>query len=99
MRKRIVILLLASGLLLACAASTQLQPVVLRSIGAVDGSFGVRPMSHQCVGLRVDGALLGWWPAADVRFSVGRFSIRYWVDEDLLPERPYCLGQDVWFGE
>lgn len=99
MRKRTVILSLTLGLLLACALSTQLQPTLLRAFRAVDGSFGIRPMSHQCAGLRVDGASLGWLPAADVRFSVGWFSIRYWVDEKPWSDRPYCFGQDVWFGE
>jgi hypothetical protein len=86
-------------LLLACAASTQLQPVLLRSLGAVDGSFGLRPVSHTCVGLQVDGKTLGWLPAADIRFKVWNFSFRYWVDESISPQRPTCLGQDIWFGE
>jgi len=86
-------------LVLACAASTQLQPFLLKSLGALDGSFGLRPMSHACAGLRLNGASIGWLPAADFSFSIGLFSVRYWVDEEAWPERPYCIGQDFWFGE
>jgi hypothetical protein len=49
--------------MLACAASTQLQPFLLKSLGALDGSFGLRPMSHACAGLRLNGASIGWLAA------------------------------------
>jgi hypothetical protein len=99
MRKRLLIPLLTLTFLLTCALSTQFQPALLQAVGAVDGSFGIRPMSHRCIGLRLTGASIGWLPAADFRFSVGRFSVRYWVDEAPTPERLYCIGQDIWFGE
>jgi hypothetical protein len=99
MRKQTLPLAIFLCLLLSCGLFSQLQPALLHSLGAVDGSFGFRPMSHQCAGLQVDSASISWLPAADERFSIGRFSVRYWVEEEAWPERPYCLGQDVWFGE
>jgi hypothetical protein len=99
MKKRKLLPLLCLILLLACAASTQFQPLLLASLGAVDGSFGIRPMSHACIGLQVDGARLAWLPAADTQFQLGYFSFRYRVDPSFLPQRPTCIGQDVWFGE
>ncbi len=99
MRKRTVVLFLVASMILACAVLTQLQPTLLHAFRAVDGSFGIRPMSHQCAGIQADGASLGWLPAADFRFTVGRFSVLYWVDKDAWPGHPYCIGQDVWFGE
>jgi hypothetical protein len=99
MRKRLRLPLLSLILVLACAATSQLQPFLLKSLGALDGSFGVRPMSHACAGLKLTSASIDWLPAADFRFNVGRFSVRYWVDEEPRPGRLVCVGQDIWFGE
>jgi len=99
MRKRLRLPLLTQILVLACAASTQLKPFLLKSLGALDGSFGVRPMSHACAGLMLNSASIDRLPTAVFRFNVGRFSVRYWVDEGSRSERRYCLGQDIWFGE
>ena len=33
---------------------SQLQLLLLRSAGAIDGTFGVRPMSHRCLGLALE---------------------------------------------
>jgi hypothetical protein len=101
MRKRLRLPLLALILVLAlaCGASTQLQPFLLKSLGAPDGSFGIRPMSHACAGLKLNGASIDWLPAADFLFNMGRFSVRYWVDEEPKPGRLVCVGQDIWFGE
>jgi hypothetical protein len=99
MRKRVLPSLLILIFVLACVAISQLQPGLLQKLGAVDGTFGIRPMSHQCLGFRLNGASIGWLPAADFRFTLGSFAVRYWVDEEPWPERAYCIGQDVWFGE
>ncbi|MEW6094722.1 MAG: hypothetical protein AB1531_12240 [Chloroflexota bacterium] len=99
MRKRLLIPLLTLTFLLACALSTQLQPALIKSQWGVDGAFGVRPMSHQCMGLQVSGASIRWLPAAEIRFRVGQFSFNYIVEKEPAPERPYCIGQDIWFGE
>ena len=98
-RKRSIPLLILLAVLCACLGATQLQPAFLRTIHAVDGSFGIRPTSHACAGLKVRGINLTFLPAGDVRFQAGRFSFRYWVDKQASPERLYCIGQDIWYGE
>ena len=98
-RKRPTSLLVILAGLCACLLATQLQPAFLRAVHAVDGSFGIRPMSHKCAGLKVLGIHLDWLPAGDVRFKTGLFSFRYWVDEKVQPDRLYCIGQDIWYGE
>ena len=99
MQKRFRLPLLTLFLLLTCAAVTQLQPFLLKNLGALDGSFGIRPMSHACAGPQLKGASIRWLPTVDFRFKVGGFSFRYWVDHQASPERLYCIGQDIWFGE
>lgn len=85
-----------------CLLLTQAQGVLINAKQAVGGSFGVRPMSHDCVGLRVrEGSATRWFPHADVQFHVGRFHFRYVVQppQPFGGERDYCVGQDIWFGE
>jgi hypothetical protein len=78
---------------------TQLQPLVLKASGAVDGSFGIRPTSHKCLGLtlKAEGAA-SRLPAGEVEFQLGFFHFRYSVSEEP-GQRPICVGQDIWFGE
>jgi hypothetical protein len=85
----------------AVLALTQLQPLVIRAAGAVDGSFGIRPMSHRCLGLKLRSEKgLAGLPAGDVEFHLGWFHFRYSIGvEDRSGERPVCLGQDIWYGE
>jgi hypothetical protein len=92
-------LLSVLGILVLLALLIQLQPALLRALGAVDGTFGLRPISHKCAGITltddwVAGALsfTDWWG------KFGLFSIRYFVPRDA-SGRNFCLGQDVWFGE
>ena len=99
LKRRFLLPALILAMLLACAATTQLQPWLLHRLGAVDGSFGVRPMSHDCLGLKTEAAALSGLPFADIRFRVGLFSVRYWVRDGASPAMRYCLGQDVWYGE
>ena len=80
---------------------SQLQPLFLRSAGAVDGTFGIRPMSHKCLGfiLGVNRGL-SQLPIGQVEFHMGLFHFRYAItEENKSGERPICLGQDLWFGE
>lgn len=78
---------------------TQLQPLFLRSLGAVDGTFGLRPVSHECAGITLTGEWVSARLApADWQKKVGYFSIRYQVPQEA-EGRVFCLGQDVWFGE
>ena len=87
------------GILLILFVLTQLQLVILHSLGAVDGSFGLRPMTHQCLGLKISGETVARvFPAAEAGTRLGNFSVRYAVGPEA-GERTYCLGQDIWFGE
>ena len=80
-------------------ALTQLQPLILHAFGAVDGSFGLRPVSHKCAGIVLRGEWVTMRLApADRQAKLGYFSIRYHVPDEAT-EREFCLGQDIWFGE
>jgi hypothetical protein len=71
------------------------------SNSAVDGSFGLRPISHKCLGVTLEGPQRpSVLPEGDVEFELGLFHFRYFVSEEIgLGETPMCLGQDLWFGE
>jgi hypothetical protein len=78
---------------------TQLQPLFLRVLGAVDGTFGLRPVTHQCAGLRLTGGfVLERFPATEWEGKFGFFRARYFVTRDAM-DWDFCLGQDIWFGE
>lgn len=95
-RRARVVLVIAITLLLTL---TQFQPVFLHWAGAVDGSFGMRPVSHKCAGIRLGGewvaARLG---PADWEAKLGYFSVRYYIPDEAA-DWDFCLGQDIWFGE
>lgn len=81
------------------ALLTQLQPLFLRSFGAVDGTFGLRPVSHRCAGLTLAGeTVAARLPSADWEGTLGVFRVRYHVTREA-SGREVCLGQDIWFGE
>ena len=87
------------GSILLCLLSAQFQPALLHSLGAVDGTFGLRPVSHKCAGLTLTNkTVTRGFPSADWQGKFGLFSIRYFVTREA-GGRGFCLGQDVWFGE
>ena len=97
MRRLLVTILV---LLVFLILLSQLQGLLLRSLGAVDGTFGVRPISQGCVGFIANHADAARVPLGNVEFHFGLFHFRYAVTEkDQLGERPICLGQDLWLGE
>lgn len=74
--RRVVISLLL--LLLLALILSQLQGVLLSSLGAIDGSFGVRPITQGCVGVIAQGAeSAARFPRGDVEFRLGLFHFRY----------------------
>lgn len=79
----------------------QCQPLLLNAIGAIDGSFGVRRISHHCLGLTLnDESVARILPRGDVEFHFLLFHFRYAVNPtESSTNRAYCLGQDVWYGE
>ena len=94
-KRKIAILLIILVILLLL---TQLQPLFLQSLGAVDGTFGLRPVSHHCAGLTISGETAARLPSADWDGALGVFRVRYNVTREA-SGRDFCLGQDVWFGE
>ncbi len=87
------------GILTLLALASQLQPAYLRARGAVDGTFGLRPVSHHCAGLTLAGATVTRrFPSAEWEGTFGFFRARYHVTREATG-RDFCLGQDVWFGE
>ncbi|MCJ7707827.1 MAG: hypothetical protein MUO38_09445 [Anaerolineales bacterium] len=80
---------------------SQLQPLLIRAAGGVSGSFGVRPLSHRCLGVTLEGAGdVSPLPVGNLEFQLGLFHFRYSLsEEDKLGNRPICMGQDVWHGE
>ena len=75
-------------------ALTQLQPWIVARAGGVAGSFGVRSMTHACLGITYEN---GIFPPGEMQFTFLRFHFRYSVPESLA--RPLCVGQDIWYGE
>jgi hypothetical protein len=98
MRTLALIILMA---LVAALVLSQLQPLLIKSLGGVAGSFGARPISHRCLGLMLEApGPADSLPLGDVEFRLGLFHFRYSVsEEDLLLGRPICVGQDLWYGE
>ena len=53
---------------------SQLQPFIVKAAGAVDGTFGVRPISHKCLGITheaIEGDI--WPPTGNVEFNLWLF--------------------------
>jgi len=92
-------LLLATGTLVSLCLLTQLQPVLLGALGAVDGSFGLRPTSHACLGLSLPASVVEHLPAGEIEMHLGAFHVRYSLAGGRADQRPACLGQDLWYGE
>lgn len=87
------------GILALLAVMTQLQPLLLHALGAVDGTFGLRPATHDCVGVIMDGKWVAKnLPQGEWQGTFGLFKMRYF-NRATMPDWEYCLGQDIWFGE
>lgn len=90
----IIVVILAVLLLL------QLQPLIVQARQGVDGSFGYRPVSHECLGWISPADSISWLPFTDFDFQLGYFSYHYSLTkEDFDAGTVMCMGQDIWFGE
>jgi len=90
-RSYLLLVLLIAFVILAL---TQLQPWIVERAGGVAGSFGVRPITHDCLGITYEN---GFFPPGEMDFTFMQFHFRYFVTADL--SRPLCIGQDIWYGE
>lgn len=80
---------------------SQLSYLLVAANGGVAGSFGVRQMSHRCIGWQMDSKkAMEVLPEGDIEFRLLLFHFRYSVlsDNDY-SNRVYCIGQDIWYGE
>lgn len=80
---------------------SQMSPVLVRASGGIAGSFGVRLISHDCLGLRIEAKkAMEILPEGDLEFRLIGFHFRYFVSSDYADSsRLICIGQDIWFGE
>ncbi|MEA1978808.1 MAG: hypothetical protein U9N80_13030 [Chloroflexota bacterium] len=87
--------------ILSLTALTQLSGILVAGRGGVAGSFGIRSMTHDCIGLRVrTEKALENFPEGETEFHFLLFHFRYSVSSDFADsERVFCIGQDIWFGE
>ncbi len=82
-------------------ALTQLSGMLVAGRGGVAGSFGIRPMTHDCIGLRIGAErTTELLPEGDFEFHFLLFHFRYSVLSEFADsDRVFCIGQDIWFGE
>ena len=87
--------------IISLIALTQVSGILVALRGGVAGSFGIRPRSHECIGFRISPELVAKsLPEGDFEFHFLLFHFRYAVSNEFSdPQRVYCIGQDVWFGE
>ena len=80
---------------------TQLSGMLVVGRGGVAGSFGIRTMTHDCIGLRIDAKkATELLPEGDFEFHFLLFHFRYSVSSEFTDsDRVFCIGQDIWFGE
>ena len=65
---------------------------------AVDGSFGIRPKTHKCIGFTVPATVNKYLLRGNISFPLilGKKFV-YNVQKE--ETRDYCIGQDIWLGE
>lgn len=87
--------------ILSLIVLTQLSGMLVAARGGVAGSFGIRLMTHDCIGLRIAAEqVTELLPEGDLEFHFLLFHFRYAVPTDFADaEQVFCVGQDIWFGE
>ena len=96
-RRRIVTVVL---IILAVLLVIQLQPFVVRALKGVDGTFGYRPLSDDCLGWVSPADSITWLPLGDLEFQLGYFKYHYYfTGEGINTDTLMCLGQDIVLGE
>jgi hypothetical protein len=79
----------------------QMQPAFVGFLGGVAGSFGMRTISHMCMGVTVNVVTAtALFPHGELEFHAGLFHFRYSITQDDYDStREFFLGQDIWSGE
>ncbi len=82
-------------------ALTQLSGMLVAGRGGVAGSFGIRAMTHDCIGLRISTEkAIELFPEGEIEFHFLLFHFRYSVSSEFADsDQLFCIGQDIWFGE
>jgi len=82
-------------------ALTQLSGILVAGRGGVAGSFGIRSMTHDCIGVRISAEkAVELLPEGEIEFHFLLFHFRYSVSSEFADSgRVFCIGQDIWFGE
>lgn len=97
-QKRQIVIILVS--VLAFLLVLQLQPFVVSARQGVDGSFGYRPYSDDCLGWVDQAVTISWLPFGNLEFQLGYFHFHYYFIRDNFDETiKMCLGQDIVYEE
>lgn len=82
-------------------ALTQLSGMLVAVRGGVAGSFGIRAMTHDCIGLRIGAEkAIELLPEGNFQFHFLLFHFHYSVSSEFADsDRVFCVGHDIWFGE
>ena len=93
-------MMIALAVLTGILILLQLQPAIIHARRGVAGSFGFRPVTHDCIGWIGSADRVSWMPYADFEFHLGWFHYRYsYTQDDLAYGVKMCMGQDIWFGD
>jgi len=85
------------SIIIFIAVLVVLQLAAVNASGGIGGSLGLRPTTHKCIGLPVDGSTTSALPTGDWGFDY-LLHVSYQVPENREGVQ-MCLGQDIWFGE
>jgi hypothetical protein len=82
---------------------TQVSGILIAGRGVVAGSFGIRSMTQDGIGLHISpGKAIELFPEGEgeIEFHFQLFHFRYAVSSEFTDSDPvFCVGQDIWFGE
>ena len=80
--------------ILLLALFSQLSPVLVIGYEGIGGSFGIRPITHDCFGIVIGpSSTVRFLPKGDIEFRFIYFHFRYFIPSELVD--PFCVGQDI----
>jgi hypothetical protein len=79
---------------------TQVSGILIAGRGGVAGSFGIRSMTHDCIGLLISPEkAIEPFPEGEIEFYFLLFHFVYSVSSELPDSDQVFCKQDSWFGE